>query len=294
MPSFNPQTSPPTLGLRADTPRPTFLHLMTGHFREDADYATWRARGTDDWLLIGTLEGAGRFGHAGGQYVAQPGDLTLLRPGVPHDYGTAPNAERWELVWTHFHPRPHWHEWLDWPEAAPGLLRLTLPEGAMRERIIARLFDMHHLASGATRRREAWAMNALEEALLLCDACNPRSEQARIDPRVQAVMDHLCRNPAEPYEIERLSRIATLSPSRLAALFRKQMGLTPLQFLERQRIDRARQLLALTSRPIQAIALEVGFDNPFYFTLRFKRCVGCSPRDFRKKELHRESTDYTD
>lgn len=272
---------------RRESYRPAFLHLVTGHFREGSGYSAWRERGTDDWLLIGTLAGGGQFGHVKGPTRAHPGDLILLPPGTPHDYGTDPAIARWELIWTHFHPRPHWHEWLDWPEAAPGLLRLTLPEGEIQARITARMFDMHQLANGATRRREARAMNALEEVLLLCDASNPRSEQARIDPRVQAAMDHLCHHLAEPFAAATLARVATLSPSRLAALFRQQTGSTPVQFLERQRMDRARQLLTLTSRPIQAIAREVGFDNPFYFTLRFKRHTGAAPRDFRRQELDR-------
>ena len=45
---------------------PEVVHLVTGHFHETAGYATWRARGTTDWLLIATLGGGGRFGHAGG------------------------------------------------------------------------------------------------------------------------------------------------------------------------------------------------------------------------------------
>jgi AraC family transcriptional regulator of arabinose operon len=58
--------------------------------------------------------------------------------------------------------------------------------------------------------------------------------------------------------------------------------MTPGQFLELQRLNRAKQLLELTPRTIQAIASEVGFDNPFYFTQRFKRQTGLSPRDYRR------------
>ena len=61
--------------------------------------------------------------------------------------------------------------------------------------------------------------------------------------------------------------------------------MTPQQFLEQQRLDRARQLLELSGRSIGDIAADVGFDNPFYFTLRFKRLTGLSPRDYRKRLL---------
>ena len=263
---------------------PEVVHLVTGHFHEKAGYASWRARGTQDWLLIATLGGSGRFGYDGGEFMTLPGDLTLLRPGVRHDYGA---LDTWELLWTHFHPRPDWQPWLAWPEAAPGLMRLTLQEPVIRQTIIARFREAHHLATGALRHRETFAMNALEEVLLWCDTQNPLSEQARLDARVRGSMDYLVRHLAEPVSISDLISVSGLSHSRLSHLFRAQVGLTPQQFLESHRLHRAAQLLELTSRPIAAIAAEVGYENPFYFTLRFKRRTGLSPRDYRKK--HRES-----
>jgi AraC-like DNA-binding protein len=52
-----------------------------------------------------------------------------------------------------------------------------------------------------------------------------------------------------------------------------------------QRINRARQLLELTAMSIKEIAAEVGYENPFYFSLRFKKQTGTSPRDYRQKQI---------
>ncbi len=268
-----------------ETAHPDVIHLVTGHFHEGSGYTSWRAQGTSDWLLILTLAGRGRFGHGHGEVVAVPGDLVLLRPGTRHDYGVEATRHYWELLWTHFHPRPHWHAWLNWPEEAPGLMRLTLPEIELRRTITAQFFEVHRQAIGAQRHREAFAMNALEALLLWCDTANPHSDQARIDSRVRRVMDYLCINLAEKITLEDLAGIADLSVSRLAHLFRQQVGLTPMQYLERQRLERARQLLELTPRTIQAIADELGFDNPFYFSLRFKRLTGLSPRAYRRRVM---------
>jgi len=277
---------------KAEEGHPEVLHLVTGHFHEAAGYETWRARGTGDWLLIATLSGGGRFGHAGGEFTTGPGDLTLFRPGTRHDYGVAPSLGRWELLWTHFHPRPDWALYLAWPETAPGLMRLHLEDAGVRLRALDRFGEAHALATGALpsapRRREAFAMNALEACLLWCDTQNPLSELSqidgrRIDGRVQAAMEFLTRRLAEPVTSDALADACGLSASRLAHLFRAQVGLTPQQFLEGQRMERARRLLELTPRPVSAVAAEVGYENPFYFTLRFKRATGLSPRDYRKK-----------
>ncbi len=270
---------------------PEVAHLVTGHFYERAGYESWRARGTKDWLLIATVSGSGRFGHdchgQAGEFTTGAGDLVLFRPGTRHDYGVAPGLGCWELLWTHFHPRPEWTPWLAWPDAAPGLMRLRLENAEVRGKILDRFREANALATGvlpsSPRHRETFAMNALEALLLWCDTQNPLSEPCRVDPRVQKVMEYLDRHLAETVTQADLAAETGLSASRLAHLFRAQVGLTPQQFLEGRRLSRARQLLELTPRPIGAVAAEVGYENPFYFTLRFKRATGLSPRDYRKK-----------
>ena len=96
-------------------------------------------------------------------------------------------------------------------------------------------------------------------------------------------MDFLCHHLDSRATLDDLAAMAGLSVSRLAHLFKAQVGQTPQQFQEQQRLERARQLLELSGRSIQDIAADVGFENPFYFTLRFKRLTGQSPRDYRKR-----------
>jgi AraC family transcriptional regulator of arabinose operon len=277
---------------RTETPRPEVTPLISGHFREGPGYATWRPRGTQDWLLMFTLSGSGRVGYAdGGATVAGPGDAVLLRPGTLHDYGTAHGAAGWELLWAHFLPRPHWPDLLRWPEAAPGLLRLPLGAegGPDRRRVEESLWAMHGHATGGRLYRTELAMNSLEAALLWCGEANPRAERAsRLDPRVRRATELLLGRLAEPVTLDELAAAVGLSASRLSHLFKEQTGRTPGQFVEAERVARAKQLLALTSRTVAAVAAEVGFENPFYFTLRFKKRVGLSPTDYRRREQARQ------
>jgi AraC family transcriptional regulator of arabinose operon len=271
-----------TMGMKS-TPHLTATAITTGHFRERRGYAVWREHGTADWLLIYTVGGRGRFGYAGGELAAEPGDVVLLKPGVLHDYGVERELERWELLWAHFQPRVHWLDWMEWP-AEGGVMRLRIGDRSLRGRVRKRLLDMHRLATGAAGRREALAMNALEEVLLWCDGVNPLGAQGRLDPRVRAAMDFLCRRIEQKVTMGVLAAHVNLSVSRLAHLFQEEVGTTPQQFLEVQRLDRAKQLLALTQGSIKEIAYSVGFENPFYFTLRFKRYAGVSPRAWRRRQ----------
>jgi AraC family transcriptional regulator, arabinose operon regulatory protein len=269
------------MSARLITPAPQLEELITGDFHRTADYFAYRPGGTDDWLLIYTCAGKGRFGYPAGELFAEVGDMVLLRPGTPHDYGVEPSLQSWHLLWTHMRPRPHWIDYLRWPIAAPGIFKLHLPAGAARDKIAGRFADVHQLATGAHRRKNALAMNALEEMLLWCDDVNPESEQAAIDSRVRAAMDFFAGAVNRKVSLEEAADAAGISCSRLSHLFRSQLGQTPLEFLETQRMTRALQLLRITGLSVKEIAAAVGFDNPFYFTLRFKRKMGVSPRTWR-------------
>lgn len=259
---------------------PRAIPLVTGVLQGDARYTTWRADGTQDYLLMFTLTGCGRVGHARGEIRVRPGELVLIRPGTRHDYGTARGAGGWELIWAHFQPRPHWLEWLSWPEPAPGILQLML-ESALHARVETALRLMDTRARSASPLRMALALHSLEEALLGCASALPSAQ--RHDTRVAAAMAFLIENLAQPLTLREVAVAAHLSVSRLSHRFKDEVGITPGQFLERERLARAAQLLQFTTRPIAAIAEDVGFASPIHFSLRFKKAFEVSPRDFRKR-----------
>lgn len=267
--------------MRPVTPHQTVQALVTGHFREKEGYAVYRPTGTGDWLMVYTIRGRGRFGYGTGELIAEPADLVILRPGTLHDYGVESTLKRWEMLWSHFQPRSAWREWLAWPEVAPGLMRLQLQKTALRDQVMHRFEAAHGLARGASRLRDELAMNAIEEILLWCDEVNPRSQETNVDPRVREAMEYACQHLADKLSLNDLADAAGLSLSRMAHLFREQVGLTPQQFIEQQRLARACQLLQLTGKSIKQISAEVGFESPFYFTLRFKRAIGKSPKKWR-------------
>lgn len=264
-------------------PSPAGLFIRTGHFIESPAYRTVRPRGTKDWLLVYTIGGRGRFGYSTGELAAAPGTLTLTLPGTFHDYGTARDAGQWELLWTHFQPRIHWAELLNWPLVSEGLMQLFIGDSPHRDEIVSLFWKVHRIAVGGRPRRDLFAAAALEEMLLWCDLANPQSGAPAVDVRVSSAIDFICSNLDTDLSVERIAGHVICSPSRLAHLFKQQAGVSLQQFVEMRRIERAKQLLAVTGRPIQAIAADIGYASPFYFSLRFKRFTGESPSDFRRR-----------
>lgn len=260
----------------------TRAQIITGHFRQGPGYNAYREKGTEDFVFFYTIGGLGRLGYKTGEFIAKPGDVVILRPRTFHDYGVEAKLQRWDFLWAHFLPRPHWHDWLNWPEFAPGAMNLHIEKTVDRRRFQERLKAMDRFCHSTFRGHEDLAMNALEEVLLWCDRFNPLIEQSRLDTRMQDAIDFICRNASQKIDLDAIAEACGLSVSRMAHLFREQVGQTPQHFLEQQRLDRAKQLLAFTPNSIKTIAYELGFANPFYFTLRFKRYTGKSPRAYRK------------
>jgi AraC family transcriptional regulator of arabinose operon len=85
-----------------------------------------------------------------------------------------------------------------------------------------------------------------------------------------------------PFSVGGLARDCGLSPSRLTHLFREQVGSSPQRFSERCRLNRAAELLRHGGLTGGEVAREVGFDSAFYFSNRFRKAFGKSPRGFTK------------
>jgi AraC family transcriptional regulator of arabinose operon len=100
-----------------------------------------------------------------------------------------------------------------------------------------------------------------------------------------AVLDEACRRLAAEgrVDLRRLARSGGLSYERFRKLFRERIGLSPDAYRIRRRIERARALLESSDRPVQAIAAELGYANPFQFSAQFKRLVGMPPAAYRRR-----------
>jgi AraC family transcriptional regulator, arabinose operon regulatory protein len=269
---------------RALTPYEVNSDLFAGDFNRNRAYTNWRPRGTPDWLLIYTVQGAGYLTTATKEGPTRPGEATLYAPGELHDYKTDPQTGRWHLLWVHFIPKPAWQPWLRWPAGSHGVRRLHLEKGEIRDGFVAAMQRMLHIFRRRLPNALDFARNALEEALLWAQAGASRGDWMRTDQRVRRGMDYLAANLREPFRLEILARHCGLSVSRLAHLFKDETGVSPQQFFEQQRMWHAGQLLQLTGLGIAEIAAEVGYDDPFYFSNRFRRYAKKSPTEFRQEK----------
>jgi AraC family transcriptional regulator len=99
--------------------------------------------------------------------------------------------------------------------------------------------------------------------------------------QLRKVEDHVRDHLAEEVPVERLAELVELSPFHFSRVFKESTGMSPLQFVVRERITRAQQLIRETSRSLIEIALDVGYTSPSHFAQVFRRVVGVTPTEFR-------------
>jgi AraC family transcriptional regulator len=99
--------------------------------------------------------------------------------------------------------------------------------------------------------------------------------------RLRKIEDYVRGHLAESIQIEALAELAELSPFHFARVFKQATGMTPHQFVTRERMLRAQQLIRETARSLIDIALEVGYTSPSHFAQVFRREVGMVPTQFR-------------
>jgi AraC family transcriptional regulator, arabinose operon regulatory protein len=261
-----------------EVPSPPPSVLVTGHFREGFGYRVRRPKGSGNWLLTYTLDGWGLYRGSCPDLFVGTGDVVLLGPDIPHDY-SVPEGGFWEFLWAHFQPRLEWFEWWNPLVGGEGPELSHLQTSGARERARRSFLRLHAdaLATGAFSRE--LALNGLEELLLL--AVREGAGGRPVDQRVRKVLDLISSDLAADYDLPGLARGVALSPSRLSHLFKQEVGEPVMGAVIRLRLNQAARLLEHTVDDVGAIAREVGFGSPYYFSRQFRRHFGMSPREYR-------------
>ncbi|HYW33479.1 MAG TPA: AraC family transcriptional regulator, partial [Gemmatimonas sp.] len=107
---------------------------------------------------------------------------------------------------------------------------------------------------------------------------------AMSDTHVRRAVASMHAEPERPWTLESLAAAAGLSRSVLAERFRETMGETPLAYLRVVRLQRAMRLLLEDDSTLEKVANAVGYQDAFGFSKAFKRAVGMSPGEYRRRD----------
>ncbi len=183
-------------------------------------------------------------------------------------------------IWLLFSPAPEFDDCMQWPCGDFGVPELRVPRTPLGREILQALEDTHQYMSSRLRRRERLAENALERLLLLLGRLHDETH-ATYDERIRSALDVIHGTYQAPLSVDSLAQGVNLSSSRFAHLFREETGQSPIRYVEHVRLEQAQLLLLRTDLQVKEIAARVGFEDPYYFSARFRRHFGRPPTAWR-------------
>jgi transcriptional regulator GlxA family with amidase domain len=107
-------------------------------------------------------------------------------------------------------------------------------------------------------------------------------EQPSVQQKIAQTITYMKQHLNQTLQLDALATIANLSRSRYVELFKHQSGYAPIDYFIRLRMHRACQLLDTTDLSVKAIAMQLGYEDPLYFSRQFRKVNEKSPIEYRK------------
>lgn len=267
---------PPALrtALQADVTR-RLVVTDAGYFPRAHDHVRTRHQGSAQAIVLVCTEGSGWLRTPRG--VVKVGPLTALAipPGLSHSYG-ADGPDPWTIWWFHL-----------LGSDLPDLLSAAGADGAAAvislrtgDRIVAMIDEIIATLERETNpaRLLATAGIAWHVMALLATERHVPSEDAPLHRAIRFLEERVDGH----ISVAELSAIVGVSASHLSALFRSATGGGVLAYHLAIKMALARRLLTTTMLSVTEVAQRVGMSDPLYFSRRFRRAHGVSPREFRR------------
>ncbi len=278
--------------------RPHIRYTDLLHFKQ------WNthARIITDYLLLYVQEGSAQLTIDANRYLLNPGQFSLIQPGVVHQLESESPLTVMALHFELFpsgggerlpmivpvergtHPelgnmQPNLATFTD--IAVPVVFKSSRNEwmADVFLQIIAYWNQQHALAQ---LQAHVYASEIILE--LLKEYTSQDSSEHKSAVSLNWVPAYMQYRLSEPLSVEEMARKAFMSRSYFSMLFRNQFDMAPHQYLLKLRLDHATDLLRGTSMPLQNIADSCGFSSVHHFSKMYKLRFGCPPSHRRQKQ----------
>ncbi|MBQ6594999.1 MAG: helix-turn-helix transcriptional regulator [Clostridia bacterium] len=248
-----------------------FYALCVGHYLCGADYIVDR-QSYNSYLLLYVKRGAAWCRSRSQKLLLPAGSFALIDCYHPHRYGA---DEPCELYWVHF----------DGPTAADVCRPLLkggapLPQDPEKcSRVLTDLYDM----TAARGPLEAAVVNRMLVVLLTEFLVNIRQKPSAGNEVIEEVRRYILENPDKDLTLGSLARRANLSPYHFARTFKREVGVSPHDFLINARLNLARFYLMSSGDTVKQIAYNCGFSSEAGFCTAFRSRLGMTPTEFRRE-----------
>ncbi|HEY3698678.1 MAG TPA: helix-turn-helix domain-containing protein [Spongiibacteraceae bacterium] len=244
----------------------------------------------DFWTICLTEGGAGYIQAATHRIDLLPGSVALIPPGFHGQVVRCENSPEWRCCYLGFRSRPQWLKLLDW--AYPLRTPVVLNSDLLGERDTFRRAFLEISTTSYHRGdiNESLCFILIASLLTRFNRLNKKHFESAdkgkdlhmLDVRVSAAVNFVINNYSKSLNLETIANHASLSTSRLSAIFKQHYGISLIQWRDSIRLSIAKNLLANTNISVTDISQQVGWADQLYFSRRFKKEFGYSPRNYRR------------
>ena len=221
------------------------------------------------WEFVCVISGEGRLTLDGGDYLSMVDNrVFLLPPGTLHaEY----SEQKTEIIWVGckgalFNGLPE-----------RGVMHVTYPE------LAGKFLELWKLSSRGYGNIGMELDGKCLEILGCFRRMSVEGEGQAYRDIVDKAVTHINEHFAEDIDIAELAARFNCSEGHFYRLFRKRIGMTPVSYISKIRIQNAVQWLKRSDLAISEIASLVGYHDQFYFSRVFRKVCGSSPKSFRGK-----------
>lgn len=217
------------------------------------------------------IKGTGTVIHNQQAQTVQAGDVYILKRGADHCYYPS-RQDPWEKVWFNVHG-----SLLDQLISFYGLHQ-TVYRDCNAHSLFQDLLSVTRRGNTASSIQQQCAVKVHEIAAFIASYSH-----TELQTDADTLQIYLDRNINQNISLEDMAKLLYKSRSQTIRLFKESFGITPYQYLIRQRIKTAKMFLRNTSMSIKEIAAELQFADEHYFSNTFKAHVGISPKRYRQQ-----------
>lgn len=225
------------------------------------------------------VSGQGMVCIDGKEYYPTAGQLVMMPAGVRQSY-TFINENTYTKYWCHFTAKVGEMNLFDVLKV-PCLV--DVPDLSVPRRLFEELLEAYQSAElSAVIRIKA---KLLELIAYYIDSAEV--EQIRIGSsgklkELKGIVDYIEGNLSLDITVESLAKRMHVHPNYFIRLFKKNMGITPIQYLINRRVEAAKAMLYSTDDPLTIIADRTGISDIYYLSRLFKEHTGFTPSEFRQ------------
>ena len=144
-----------------------------------------------------------------------------------------------------------------------------------------------HMYEGFARYRNMalWEKMELRGAMLMMMSQFIKEAKPRIwtsDERMKRVLRHIHEHISDEIDVKELADVASVTKTYFIRLFKQEFGLSPIQYINRKKVERAQLLLFTTDSSVKEVAYKLGFSDHSYFIRLFRKVAGITPQEYRR------------